>query len=214
MFLLIMFGVFYFISDLSNINVIDIKGNIYYSKQELMNKAGISYHNKSILSPGFLIERKLEKESLIKDVDVKKTWDGVIRIEIEEEKALGYYEKKDKAYLMISGDDDIHIKDESLLASIPYVKDLDSKRLKKYKKYMNQVDSSIINMISEVVPYSNSYDKEGYKIIMDDGHIVYTSAKGLKLLNSYKEILKQIKEGNRCIQIMEENNAAHASKCE
>lgn len=210
----VLLGVFYFISDFSNINVIDITGNIYYSKQQLMDKAKISYHMKSMLVPKIIIENRLENEPLIKNVNVKKTWDGVIRIEVEEEKALGYYVKNDKNYLIIYGEEDINIKDDSVLATIPYVKDLDETQLKNYKKYMKEVDEDIVNMISEVVPHSNSYDKEGYKLVMDDGHIIYTSARGLVLLNSYRDILKQIKEGNRCIQFMEENSAAHASKCQ
>lgn len=211
---LLLLGSAYLISDYSNIQVVEISGNQYYSKQQLMDKAKIALQQKSFLSPSFLIEKRLQDDALIEDVSVEKSWDGIIRIKVKESKLIGYYKEKDAYYLMIDDADDVKIKDVSKLANVPYLVDLDENQKKTYQKQMALVERENIALVSEVARYETSYDKSMVRLTMQDGHVVRTTIKDLKLLNSYTEILKGLKSDLRCIVFVGETNSMYTEKCE
>lgn len=205
---------FYLLSDFSNVRVIDIKGNLFYTKQQLMEKANIKYSMKSLMAPSFLIEDRLEKDPLIRNVDVHKTLDGVIRINVQEENMVGYYKKNNKAYLLVEKEKDVYVKEEKDLAQVPYLVDLNENQRNKYKTIVDKVNKKSIWLVSEISHYETSYDKNMLKLIMQDGHIVYTTMKGLKLLDSYTEMLKALNTTHRCITFVEETNSSYSEKCE
>lgn len=210
---IVLFGVYMF-SDFSNIRVIDVKGNMFYTKKQLLEKAGISYSMKSIIAPAFLIEKRLEEDPLIKKASVHKSFDGVVRITIDEVNMVGYYEKEGKNYLVVKGEDDVYIKDDSLLAYVPYISNLNKKQRDEYKQSVDDVNKKNVWMISEISHHETSYDKNMLKLIMQDGHIVYTTMKGLKLLDSYLEMLKALNTTHKCITFVEETNSSYSEKCE
>lgn len=204
----------YAISDYSNVRIVEISGNSYYSKQQIMNIAGISYDMKSILAPSFLIDKRLEDDTLIRNATISKTWDGIVNIEIEEEKLIGYYTKNGKNYLIVEDDADVLIKDENKLANVPYLVDLNKDQLDSYKKAIAKVDKESIWLISEISHYETSYDKNMLKLTMQDGHIVFTTFAGLSLLDSYTEMLKELRTDLKCIMFAEETNTMYSEKCE
>lgn len=204
----------YFISDYSNIRVIDISGTNFYTKEEIMKIAKLEYGTKSILSPWFVIEKRVEEAPVVEDAKVKKSWNGIVKIQITEEKMLGYHIVDKKAYLIIDGKDDQLVEDETLLATIPYISNMDDEFLQKYKEAIKDVSASNLRLVSEISKYETSYDENMLKIQMEDGHIVYSSLDGLKNLDYYNEILKGLKTTHKCIVFAEESNAAYSQKCE
>lgn len=206
--------VIYFVSDYSNVRVIEVKGNVFYTKKQVVDTAGITYGMKSIMSPSFLVEKRLEEDTLIKEVSVSKTWDGVISIRIEEENLVGYYQKGKSHYLIIQGEEDKKVEDAKSLAMAPYLVDLNGTQREQYAKALQDVEAKYIRMISEVSHHETTYDSNMLKLIMQDGHIVYTSMHGLKNIAYYKDILKGLNTTHRCIVFAEESNAAYSEKCE
>ena len=204
----------YIFSDYSNIRIIDVNGNKIYTKEKIMEMADIDYSMKSIFAPAFLIERKLKKDVLIKDVDVHKTLDGTIRIDISEEETIGYYSKKDKTYMMFKEGEDVLIEDTSLLVHVPYISTLSKEQRKQYKKNLKNVSIENIWMVSEIVHYETTYDKNMLKLYMQDGHVVKTTMEGLKMLNNYLEMLKALNTNHKCITFVEETNSSYSEKCE
>lgn len=204
----------YMISDYSNIQIIETTGNVYYSKQQIMEKSKISYEKKSMMVPSFLIEKRLKKDPMIKNVEVDKEIHGVVRIQVEEEKLLGYYEKQGNYYLLIRGEEDVLIKDKAKLANVPYLVDLNKSLIEEYKKQMDLVDKSSIYLVSEVARYETSYDANMLELTMQDGHVVHTSIADLKLLNQYTEILKGLKSELKCIVFVGETGSMYTEKCE
>lgn len=213
-FLLIAIALVYAISDYSNVRIVEISGNSYYSKQQIMNIAGISYDMKSILAPSFLIDKRLEDDTLIRSASINKSWDGIVNIEIEEEKLIGYYSKDGKNYLIVDDDKDVLIKDESKLANVPYLVDLNKEQIASYKQAIEKVNKESIWLISEISHYETSYDENMLKLTMQDGHVVFTSFKGLALLDSYTEMLKELRTDLKCIMFAEETNTMYSEKCE
>ena len=212
--LVLLLIVVYFVSDFSNINVVETSGNEYYSKQQIMKIANISYDAKSIFAPSFLIENRLENDALIKDASVSKSWGGVISVRIEEEKLLGYYIDKNKYYLWVPNEDPIQMEDKDKLANVPYLNGLNKEQMGMFAKSIKDVKKENIALISEVLHYETSYDKNMLKLIMQDGHIVYTTFKGLALMDSYTEMLKGLKTDLKCIVFAEETNTMYTTQCE
>lgn len=211
--LLVLFGIYMF-SDYSNIRVIDINGNTFYTKEQLLEIADIDLAQKSILAPSFLIEKRLKQDTLIMDVSVHKSWDGIVRIDLVEENVVGYYTKDKKTYLMLKGEEDIKFKDERLLAFMPYINNLNDKQREQYKQNIQSVNEKNILMISEVTHYETTYDKNMLKLYMQDGHVVLTTMDGLKLLDKYLEMLKSLNTTHKCITFVEETNSSYSEKCE
>lgn len=214
LFLLIAIAIVYMISDYANIRIVELSGNSYYTKQQIMKKAEISYDMKSVLAPGFLIENRLKSDVLIKNATVNKSWDGIIKINISEEKLVGYYTKDGKDYLIIDGEEDVLVKEEGKLANVPYIVDLNQKQLAEYKKAIDDVKKENIWLISEISHYETSYNENMLKLTMQDGHVVYTSFAGLKMLDSYTEMLKSLNTDLKCIMFAEETNTMYTEKCE
>lgn len=214
LFLLLLLLFAYFISSFSNVNVVEMQGNQYYSKQQIMEIAKVSYGSKSVLAPSFLIERRLENDPLIKNATIHKTWNGVITIKIEEEKLIGYYQQNNTYYLLAEKGDDIKIKDSHTLANVPYLNGLNKEQRDLYKKSIVKAKRDSILLISEVLHYETSYNKNMLKLIMQDGHVVNTSFAGLKLLDSYTEMLKGLNTNLKCIVFAEETNTMYTEKCE
>ncbi len=212
--LIVSVAVFYLISDYSNVNVVEMNGNEYYSKQQIMKIAGISYDSKSVFAPSFLIRNRLEDDELIKEASVSKSWDGVVSIQLEEEKLLGYYMDKDDYYLLVDSEDAILMKDKDKLANVPYLNGLNKQQIAGFKKYIKDVKKENILLISEVLHYETSYDKNMLKLVMQDGHIVYTTYKGLPLMDSYTEMLKGLNTDLKCVVFAEETNTMYTTKCE
>lgn len=212
--LIVLLIVAYFGSQYSNIRIVELKGNSYYSKQEVMALAKIRYDMKSILAPSFLIEKRLSNDTMIKSASVHKSWNGVVSIALEEEKRLGYYEKEGKKYLLIESSEDILVKDVEQTVDVPFLNGLNEKQRSRYRKEAITLDLESLALISEVSHYETSYDKDMLQLTMQDGHIVRTTYEGLKMLDSYKEMLKGVKTDLKCIVFAEETNTMYTEKCD
>ncbi len=80
----------YFASDLSKVRSLRVEGNRFYSDEQICEMAGVGYDTRYLLRPAFLMENALKGGSLIEDVQVEKSWNGDIRIKVEEKHVIGY----------------------------------------------------------------------------------------------------------------------------
>ena len=76
-----------------------------------------------------------------------------------------------------------------------------------------EVDETIIHMISEMVPYETSYDEHMVKIVMQDGNTIYTSYESMPLLNDYLATLKSLKKKNVCLWPDVATHSIHNESC-
>lgn len=92
----------YFISDFSKVKSLDVRGNSFYTKQMVLQKAGLTYDSRYIVIPRFYLEWKLEKDDLIEAATVHKELDGAITIEVKEKSIVGYYIDNGKNYALVN----------------------------------------------------------------------------------------------------------------
>ena len=76
-----------------------------------------------------------------------------------------------------------------------------------------EVSADLITMISEIQPYSRSYDKHMVKLIMQDGNTLFSAYDGIPLLNDYKQVLRSSSKSHVCLELDETNASIYESAC-
>ena len=217
-------GVLYFTSDASKVQSLEVSGNLFYTKAEVLKKAGLSYQTRYIVMPKLYIEYKLSQDKLLQDVEVTKTWGGTIKIDVKEKTIIGYFVKDEKNYALIEDGSTIEITSDNLgtIVNFPLIDGFEEEQLVNLAKSFvienRAVSLDMISMISEIHPYAASYDKNMVKLTMQDGNIIYTDYASMPLLNNYKEgVLKNIKEGKKkerlCLLLDDATAHIHTEDC-
>ena len=176
---------------LSNINVknIVIKNTNYLSDTEVIKIAGLADYPSFFRTITRKIEKKLEEEPLIKEADVKRKWGFIFELNIKEEKIL-YKRRNDNVYVLGSGEE-ISIKNN--LSGVATLINYTPKNIsKKLNKKLNEIDSNILNKISEIEYAPNKTDEERFLLYMNDGNQVYITLTKTDELNYYVDIVKKL----------------------
>ena len=170
--------VYYFSFD-ARIKVMACTGNYYYTDAQIYDMAKVNSASRSLLTPGFLVERRLESDPLIQSVTVKKNGDQ-ISLDVEEKTVIGYFVKEGKNYLLTNEGEQIELNEKYLKSIIhfPLMSDFTDQQLeniwKEFKKYPELLTRDVVEKIAEMVPYQSSYDANMIKMTMQDGNVVFT----------------------------------------
>ncbi len=212
----------YFGSDLSKVKSVQVVGNNYYFDKDVMDLAGIDYDTPYILTGiPFLYEKKLSENQMIEDCDISFGLDGIVKIEVKEKRVIGYYlnEKKADLYLLLSDGSSLKVEEEheKSIVKYPLLSGFNDKQLKDIAKaFINKKDAvreDIIDLISEIAPHQESYDKDMLKIVMIDGNTFYTSYQTVPQINAYKGILKELKKENVCFVMIPNTDTIQTEDC-
>ena len=190
---LIAFG-FYLSSDHSNVKEINITGNNWLSDEEILDLLDIDVTNKHIFLIPMLLEQRLEKESLIKNVTISKGLFNKLNVSIEESKLIAYILEGDLLSVVdVSGNISVLNSKNALfeIQNHPRIKGFnDLELLEKFTKEYAQLNESIRNQISDI-----TFDPEEYtiptrlRIDMSDGMIVFIKIEDLvSSLDSYNQV--------------------------
>ena len=68
-----------------------------------------------------------------------------------------------------------------------------------FQKHRKVLTRNLIEKFAEIVPYKTSYDKNMFKITMQDGNVVYTNLKSIKMLSKYQSVLTKLKGQSVCL---------------
>lgn len=183
--LLILFLIIYSIFTYIKIPVknIFISGNSSIKDQEIIDIAGISNYPSILSFTTYNLEKKLEKNILIKEATVKKQF-RKITIEIEENYPL-FYNSNTKKTIMY----DFRETEQDMNAPI-LINSLTDEVYKLFKEKMKLVKESVIDRISEIKYDPNTVDEERFLFTMNDGNYVYITLEKIENINSYVDIIK------------------------
>lgn len=204
-------------SDLSKVKSIKVSGNHYYTKDEIMKKANLSYKTRYFLMPKFYMQRKLKRDDLIEKVNINKSLSGNIELKVKEVQAIGYFVENKKNYMLFSNGMEKEIKQDSLyiIANYPVIDGFNKEQrqnlAKSFSNKDNEITQEIVEMIAEITPHKESYDEHMVKFVMQDGNKIYTSYESVKLLNSYKKTLKNLKKDHVCF-VMDANTKTYITE--
>ena len=190
LFILIIFIIYFGMKYLFSIKIknIIIVNNNYYSDEEIIEKAGIENYPEFITLSRKKIKNKLSTLDLIEDVEIKKEFGFILRITIKEKKIL-YHIRSNNEY-RVSDNKNYSLDNVTGVPTlINYVpEEVEKKFVNKFK----DIDSNIINMISEIEYNKTSYDSERFLLYMNDGNEVYITVTRTNLLNKYVEIVTKL----------------------
>ena len=197
--------VFYLFGDISKVKSLTVKNNRYYTDRQVLEIAGIDYESRYVLTIGMWVNYKLERDPLIKDAHLKKDLHGGFTIDIEEERIIGYL-KSDTNLVLIQGKGIVKLEDVSL-SFMPRIGEFSNEQLTKLNKSFETVDASVLTMISEIIPHSETYNNDMVMIIMNDGNRLISGYDGISLINQYKRILPQLEGTHVCLFMDELSNS-------
>ena len=185
---LILVMLFFLFKHISKIkpSLILIRGNELLSDREIINEGNLrefkyfSFNNTS--------KEKLEKNQIIKKVDIKRKFLFTIEVTIEEKKVI-LYEKTSSLYIL---EDNEKVKINKNI-EVPVLNN----------KIINTVEKSFINKfsllnksvkyrISEIFYQPTEYDSALFLMYMKDGNHVYVNVSNLEKLNHYDKTVESI----------------------
>ena len=173
-----------FLTDV-RINNIVIKGNTLYSDWEIIEKAGLADYPSSLKTLSNKIERTLDKDEYIREVNVSRPSLTKVVIEVSENLPLFYYVPIRKTVLA----DKTEVSDNFAVPTvINYIPD---KSYDKFLKSFQNMDYEIVKRISEIKYDPNDVDTERFLLTMNDGNYVYLTLDTFDKINNYLDIVKE-----------------------
>lgn len=166
--------------------------NIYISGNNILNDKTIIEIADLTNYPSFIntyfnnIKKKLLENDYIKNVNIKKTLNRKIYIEIEEYNPICIY--KDK--LILSSTKSVNnIYD---INHVPYVINDMGVVYDKFITKFNKVEKEILSKISHIEYKPNEIDKERFLLYMTDANYVYITLSKIDKINKYNSIVTKM----------------------
>lgn len=173
-----------FLTDVK-INNIIVKGNNLYSDWEIIKMAKLDGYPSSLKTFSRNIEKNLEKDNYINEVNVERPSLTKVVINVKENLPLFYYLPIDKTILT----DKSETKDNFPVPTvINYIPD---KVYSKFLKAISSVDYDIIKRISEIKYDPNEVDEGRFFLTMNDGNRVYLTLNKFTKIDNYLDIIKE-----------------------
>ena len=187
-FILIITGITVFIMNIKVKNIY-VTGNYLLSDQEIIELAGLENYPRLFENTSLSIEKKLKLNQYIDSVKVRKNLFGRVNIEVKEYKMLLKNEIDNTVYLSnfktLPTDNELTIV-PTLINSVP--EDI----LKTFLEKLNEIDTSMLEHISEVEYTPDKYYKDLFLLYMRDGNYIYVTPRRLKYINKYDEVLQEL----------------------
>lgn len=173
-----------FLTDVK-INNIIVKGNNLYSDWEIIKMAKLDDYPSSLKTLSRNIEKNLEKDNYINEVNIERPSLTKVVINVKENLPLFYYLPVDKTILT----DKSETKDNFPVPTvINYIPD---KVYSKFLKAISSVDYDIVKRISEIKYDPNEVDEGRFFLTMNDGNRVYLTLNKFTKIDNYLDIIKE-----------------------
>ena len=175
----------FFVNLYLNIRVtsIYVTGNKILKENDIISNTNLLNYPKLIDLNEEKIKKDLLENPLINKVLVKKSING--RVNIEKEENIPILKMSDNLFILSNGEmEEIDIKEQ-----VPFLKgEVDSSIYEDFIKKMLLIDKDILIKISEVAYAKTDLDSERFLMYMNDGNEIYVTLSKIDLINSYNEI--------------------------
>ena len=205
----------YFLTDASKVKSIRVEHDSYLSEEYILSKANIDYDSRYWLVFSPFVEFVMERDACIKNVNIRHAGHNSIIIDVEEEKAVGYYWDEDQLRLLLANGKTMNLSSTyyGVLKNLPYLKDATTDLdLEALAKELSRLDYKILSNIVEVWKFTATYDDTMVRLIMSDGHQVFTDVEAIVLLQNYNFITENLSKKS-CMVLDLVQNAAYTQSC-
>lgn len=210
--------VYYFSTD-SHVKVLSCKNNYYLSDNEVYDLANVSTKTRLYFVPSILYEKRVEKMPFVQSCKVSKKT-RKLTFDVQEKLIVGYYVNGDKNFALFQDGTSIEIEEQylNMIVHFPLLSDFNAKQRKQlceqFQKHSKILTRDLIEKFAEIVPYKTSYDKNMFKITMQDGNIVYTNLNSIKMLSKYQSVLTKLKGQSVCLVLDSTHSTIEKVNCE
>lgn len=210
---------FYFMSDLSKIKSIEVKGNVEVKTDAIIKQSALTKDTFYMFVNKNKVIDQIKDMGMIKKVDVTIDLIGHVVIEIEEAKKVAYCEIGKKTYVIDELGNVKETKDKKLIDSLqscPRFLDFkDEKFLKEFSKEYVQVQSLIRNQTSDIIYAPKKADETRMKFILDSGKILYVRVEDMvHQLNNFDYEANIVQDKRNCTFSFEGKYVYKYKKCE
>ena len=173
-----------FLTDVK-INNIIVKGNNLYSDWEIIKMAKLDDYPSSLKTLSRNIEKNLEKDNYINEVNIERPSLTKVVINVKENLPLFYYLPIDKTILTDTSETKDNFPVPTVINYIP------DKVYSKFLKAISSVDYDIVKRISEIKYDPNEVDEGRFFLTMNDGNRVYLTLNKFTKIDNYLDIIKE-----------------------
>ncbi len=206
----------YLISPLSKTPSVTVFGNHYLSDIYATRLVKDHSSNWVILNIPPLIEYKLSQLPWIDQATVSIKADGGLSVTLVENQPLGYYmDEMDEPYVLFTDGSTTPLNSYTtdILSSIPLIHDFDLDQMDNLANAFDDVDSTMIESMSEIIRLSTSYDDNMIQILMADGNYFIGSRFSMSTLNRYVDIVNHLSGNGHCIYATDSADVVYTSSC-
>lgn len=193
--------IIYLQSPLSNIKQINVKGNEFIAKEQIIEYSHLSIDENMWRVNLSDAEDKIVDHPLIEKVTIKRKFPQSIEININEKDIIGYKREKEHFYPIVTDGVIVKNVDVTLPRSAPLFENFtDEQYLLRFAEELKGVPNHILNLISEV--HWKPTDKNKYKVVlyMNDGFIVHATIRDFaSKMNAYPSIIAQLEPDEKGI---------------
>lgn len=162
-----------------------ISGNSYLNDQQIIEIAKLENYPSTIKNLGVIIEKRLEKNVLIKKADVKKKGLTKVYIEVSENNPLFFNSTSNETILSDGSKVTDKIECPTLVNYVP------DTIYSNFITKMKGINREILNRTSEIIYDPNDVDTERFLFVMDDSNYVYLTLSKFESINNYISIVKE-----------------------
>lgn len=165
-----------------------VYNNNYLTDEEVLKELKLNNKSSFLLTLTPIEKTIIKKSKFIKDVEIHKTLDLELKVDVKEYKMLFYDSRNAKT--VIENGEKIDYLDNNIPVLINEI--TDKEVYNTFVKKMNKVNNNSLQMISEITYSPNGIDKDRFLFSMNDGNYVYVTSTKIAKINEYKSIINSV----------------------
>lgn len=194
-FLVLIFILIYLQTPLSAVKHIEIEGNQVLSEKEVLEAGNVEYDANIWSVSKKKIVNSLQENPVIDSAKVEKEFPQTLRIQLEENRIIGYIEEEDSFYPVLDNGTIVENREGNQGAG-PVLHDFkNDEYLKDISSELRDTPNNIYKLISEITWSPTDKNKNKIKIYMSDGFVIDATIRDLaSKLENYPSIVSQLDE--------------------
>lgn len=190
-------------SEYSEIQTITIEGAVLFDKESYQAASGLTIGDSMWSFDAGAVAKQLEELEWIEDASVKKNWLTGVEIELTEYIQMGYLDHGNSYQIVLSNnlalDQPVTEVDGPIYSNFE-----DDKKREKLIDQLLQIDSEVLQLISQVILDLDQEDADYVTLYMNDGNEINGILSTLaEKMNYYPSVIAQLEEGQKGIIDME-----------
>jgi len=190
----------YFNTEYSDIARFEVKGAHLIEPEKYVLDSGLMIGDSLWGFQPKKVKERIIVDEVVKDVDVYRSFNRTVTIEVDEWEPLAYIEEKDAFYLLLNNGHQLDTVEKLPKKKLPILTNFskkDKKALKVVTQQLEDLDHSVSELISEIV-YNNANNEKKVTLYMDDGYEVRGYLRNFAAtLKYYPDMVAQLQEDEK-----------------